>query len=59
MHRMNLNKLPTRTRQGQSEVPAASDAIQFAKLRAQGFSLATISKMMKAGTLHCSNNTVN
>lgn len=59
MHRMNLNKLPTRTRQGQSEEPTATDAIQFARLRAQGFTLAAISKMMKAGTLHCSTNTVN
>jgi len=59
MHRMNLNKLPTRSLKGKSEETTASDAIQFAKLRAQGFSLAAISKMMKAGTLHCSNNTLN
>lgn len=59
MHRMNLNKLPTRTRQGHTEETTASDAIQFAKLRAQGFTLAAISKMMKAGTLHCGSTTVN
>lgn len=61
MNRMNVNKLPAHARNAQSQQDQ-TEAILYAKLRAQGYSMEALHRMMRSGSIYClssSTETVN